>query len=404
MSGVRTAVWLGCRDLLHDRAGFATQVLALVAVLVPLLVLYSLRVGVIGSLVAELSEDPRNRQIAVTRQGHFPPAFFDGLRRDPRVGFVVGHASPIAREVEFTKAVEGIAPRAEGIVLGSGPGDPLLGRRLAPPGRLQTVLTRTLAARLGAAVGDRVVLGALRTAGGREEDLALPLTVTGIMEPALWDGDGALLADETLSAVEQWRDGMAVPAFGWPGVESAVPFAYRNFRLYARDLPALRSLHLDLTARGLSVSAPRLKEFENIMGLNSALGLIFGIIATAGGIGFLLSFGATLWGNVERKRQALCVLRLHGLLRRDAALFPVAQAVVVVTVGWGLAWLLLTGAAEALNRSLAGAIRVDGAISRLDPQQLGIAFAATLAVGLLASSAAAWRVTRIEPGEGIHGL
>ena len=290
------------------------------------------------------------------------------------------------------------------LVLGSGPGAALLGRRLAPPGRLQTVLTRTLAARLGAAVGDRVVLGALRTAGGREEDLALPLTVTGIMEPALWDGDGALLADETLSAVEQWRDGMAVPAFGWPGVESAVPFAYRNFRLYARDLPALRSLHLDLTARGLSVSAPRLKEFENIMGLNSALGLIFGIIATAGGIGFLLSFGATLWGNVERKRQALCVLRLHGLLRRDAALFPVAQAVVVVTVGWGLAWLLLTGAAEALNRSLAGAIRVDGAISRLDPQQLGIAFAATLAVGLLASSAAAWRVTRIEPGEGIHGL
>lgn len=403
MRGIGTALSLGLRDLLHDRAGFATQVMALVAVLVPLLILYSLWVGVIGSLVSRLAEDPRNRQIIPTRQGHFPPEFFTELQADRRVDFVVGHASPIAREVSFTRAVEGVAPRADGVVLGSGPGDPLLGGRLPPPGQRETVLSAPLAARLKVAAGGQILLTALRGSGGQDEELALTLTVVGIMPLALWESEGALLAEETLSAVEQWRDGFLVPAFGWPGNEPTTTFSYRNFRLYARDLPALQSLHADLTARGLPVSAPRLKEYEGIVSLDAALGMIFGIIAAAAGVGFLLSFGATLWGNVERKRHALSALRLYGLLRRNAALFPVAQAVAVVAVGWVLAWMVHAILVELLKHNLASAIPIDSAVGRLDGRHALIGFATTLAAGLLASASASWHVMRIEPGEGIHG-
>lgn len=398
-----TGLSLGLRDLLHDRSSFLTQVLALATVLAPLLVLYSLRVGVVSSLVADLSEDPRNRQIVATQQGHYPPEFFDALRADPRVGFVVGHASPIARELTFAKEAEGVAPRADGVVLGSGPGDPLLGHGVAPPARDGTVLSRGLAARLGVRQGDRVVLSAVRRLAGTEESLAVPLTVTGFVDPALWEADGALLADETLAAVEQWRDGAAVPAFGWAGRETATPFAYRNFRLYARDLPGLRSLHADLAARGLNVRAPRLKEFENIMALNAALGVIFLIIAAAGALGFLFSFGATQWGSVKRKRPALSVLRLHGLPRLPAALFPMVQAIVVAACGWALASGAYFTAAAALNRSLADKLLISGTISSLAPVHFGTAFALTVGVALLASMTAAWQVTRIEPGEGIRG-
>lgn len=398
-----TGLSLGLRDLFHDRSGFLTQVLALATVLAPLLVLYSLRVGVVSSLVADLSEDPRNRQIVATQQGHYPPDFFDALRADPRVSFAVGHASPIARELTFARETQGVGARADGVVLGSGPGDPFLGRDLAPPARGEAVLSRGLAARLGVQPGDRVVLSAVRRLAGEEEALALSLAVTGFVDPALWEADGALLADETLAAVEQWRDGAAVPAFGWAGREAARSFAYRNFRLYARDLPDLRSLHAELAARGLPVRAPRLKEFENIMALNAALGVIFLIIAAAGALGFLFSFGATQWGSVKRKRPALSVLRLHGLPRPQAALFPVVQAFVVAACGWALASGAYFAAATALNRTLADKLLVSGTISQLTPVHFGIAFALTVGVALLASMTAAWQVTRIEPGEGIRG-
>ena len=403
MSGIGTGISFGLRDLLHDRSGFLTQVLALVAVLLPLLVLYSLRVGVVSTLVERLAEDPRNRQIVAMQQGHYDAAFFTGLRADPRVAFVVGHASPIAREVAFSKAMEGVAPRAEGVVLGSGPGDPLLGRRPVPPGPLDAVVTQSLAARLGVGEGERIVLSAVRRQRGADEALALELKVAGIIAAAAWEADGALLAEDTLSAVEQWRDGMAVPAFGWSGGTGGAPFAYRNFRLYARDLPSLRSLHADLLARGLAVSAPRLRDFESVMSLNEALGTIFTVIAGAGGAGFLLSFGSMLWGNVVRKRKALSVLRLHGLPRESATLFPVAQAVAVAVAGWVLASGLYIGAAAALNRSLGDKLLVSGTVSRLAADHFGAALALTVGAALLASLTAAWQVTRIQPGEGMHG-
>ncbi|MGF7177637.1 ABC transporter permease [Azospirillum doebereinerae] len=402
-----TGLSLGLRDLLHDRSSFLTQALALATILAPLLVLYSLRVGVVSSLVADLAEDPRNRQILATQQGHYPPDFFDALRADPRVGFAVGHASPIAREMVFAKQTinqtGGLAPRADGVVLGSGPGDPFLGGNQDAPRRTEAVLSRGLASRLGVGPGDRILLSAVRRLAGEDEALDLPLTVTGFVDPALWDADGALLADETLAAVEQWRDGLAVPAFGWTGREATRPFAYRNFRLYARDLPGLRALHADLSARGLPVRAPRLKEFEGIMALNTALGMIFAVIATAGALGFLVSFGATLWGSVNRKRPALSVLRLHGLPRLHTALFPVVQATAIAVVGWALATAAYLAATTALNAALSGKLMVSGTVSRLDPGHFGAAFALTVGVALLASLTAAWQVTRIEPGEGIRG-
>jgi putative ABC transport system permease protein len=404
MSALRIIIGLAWRDLRHDRAGLITQVLALAAVLTPLLVLYSLRVGVIGTLVAQMAEDPRNRQIVVVQQGHYPAAFFDRLRADPRTAFVVGHASPIASEMEFAKGGgPGLAASAHGVVLGSGPGDPLLPRGVAAPLARQAVVSRGLATRLKLSPGDTMVLSASRIMTGREEALDLPLTVTGFIDPALFSADGALLADETLAAVERWRDGFAVAAFGASGQAETHAFAYRNFRLYAADLAGLKALTLELQGEGVPVQAPRLKDYENIMSLNAALGTIFVVIAGAAGMGFLLSFGANQWGNVARKRRSLSVLRLHGLSRRATSLFPMTQAMVISAIGWGAAVIVYLLTAQTLNEWLAPHLALTGVISRLDVVHLAAAGGFTLLASSLASLSAAWRVMEIDPGEGIHG-
>lgn len=398
------ALLLAWRDLRRDGVGLTTQVLALASVLAPLLVLYSLRVGVIGTLVEQLSEDPRNRQIVAVQQGNYPSAFFDRLRSDRRVSFAIGHASPIAREMDFSKAGGGgLATVMPGIVLGTGLGDPLLPKTAAVPGPGEAVVSPGMAGRLGLAVGDTVTLSAPRRLNGRDEVLNLKLKVTGFYDPAILATDGALLAEPTLSAIERWRDGLAAPELGEGGRAPEQPFAYRNFRLYAVDLAGLRDLTLELQREGLPVQAPRLKEYENIMALNAALGGIFVVISAAGGLGFMLSFGANQWGRVASKRRALSLLRLQGLPRGMAAAFPMAQAVAVAVFGWTLAVAIYLLGAHALNTGLAANLQLTGAISRLETDHFIVAGGLTLAIAVLASLLAAWRVMGIEPGEGIHG-
>ncbi|MBF0305347.1 MAG: hypothetical protein HQL41_06845 [Alphaproteobacteria bacterium] len=403
MSRPHQGAVLGLRDLLHDRAGFFTQTMALAAVLAPLLLLYSLRVGVVGTLLEELESDPRNRQLLTTRQGHFPNGFIEQLRLDPRVAFVSGHASPIARSLSLSVAEGAVVPQVRGVVLASGPGDPLMPPGAAAPGEREVLLTPSLAERLSVAPGDRVRVEPSRRLDGVEEVLDLTLTITGLTDQAVWDAEGALLAESTLAAIEQWLDGTAIPEFGWHGRDPDAPFAFRNFRLYARNLTDLKSLHADLS-RDVPVRAPRLADYEAVVQLNRGLGIVFGVIATSGGLGFLLSFGATLWGNVNRKRHALSVLRLHGLLRRHAALFPVAQAVGIAVAGCILAVAAHAAAALILNVVLSDKLIVSGTVSRLEPAHLAAAFGMTISMALLASLSAAWQVLRIEPGEGINAL
>ncbi|MFV3074865.1 hypothetical protein [Niveispirillum fermenti] len=393
---------LSLRDMAHDRIDLLTRVFALAAVLLPLLVLYSLRHGVIATMVQDMSADPRNRQIQLREVASLDPSFLDGLRADPRVEFVVGTASPIAGTLDFEQAGDGIVPRASALAMASGPGDPLLGA-FPPPGRGEVVLTRSLAARLGVRAGDRIELNLLRQPrDGGTDLLELPLTVATVLDRAAWAEDGALLDQSLMWGLEHWQDFNAVPAFGWPGRTDGPPFVLRNFRLYARDMPALRGLLADLEDGGLHVAADRLGDYERVLALDRALGLVFLVVAGSTAAGLMVSLSATLWAGVLRKRRTLSLLRLHGLPAGQAMLFPVIQATGVAVMGWALAVMLYGLVSVLLNLALRDRLAAGGQASLLTVWHLLAALGLTLALALAASALAAWRVTRIEPGEGLH--
>ncbi|WP_029011522.1 FtsX-like permease family protein [Niveispirillum irakense] len=394
---------LSLRDMAHDRIDLLTRVFALAAVLLPLLVLYSLRHGVIATMVQEMSADPRNRQIQLRQVVSLDPSFLDGLRADPRVAFVVGTASPIAGTLDFELAGDGVVPRASALAMASGPGDPLLGGH-PPPGRGEVVLTPSLAARLGGVqAGDRIELNLLRQPReGEAELLELPLTVATVLDRAAWAEDGALLDQTLMWGLEHWQDFNAVPAFGWPGRTDGSPFVLRNFRLYARDMPALRGLLGDLENGGLNVAADRLGDYERVLALDRALGLVFLVVAGSTAAGLMVSLSATLWAGVLRKRRTLSLLRLHGLPAGQTMLFPVIQALGVAVMGWALAVMLYGVVSALLNLALRDRLVAGGQASLLTGWHLLAALGLTLALALAASALAAWRVARIEPGEGLH--
>lgn len=402
MSGIWLSLGLALRELRHHWLLTLTQVLALAAILTPLLLLDALRVGVIDGLIGRISEDPRNRQIVLTQQGRYPPSQLETWRRDPRVAFIAGHATPIARELSFAKAAGGLSKSAPGVVLASGPGDPLLPPAGRPPRLLEAVITQSLAQKLGLAEGEALQLETSRHSQGRDEWMTLTFRVSGIVPSSLWAGDGALLAEETLSGIERWRDGFAAPALGLSGAEPEPDPAHRNFRLYARDLPALKSLTDMLQSLGVPVVAPRLKDYENIVSLNQAMTTLFALIAGVSGVGFLISSAAAQWGDVTRKRRAFSILRLHGLSRLHVSIFPITQAATVALLGWAAAVGFLHLAALALAEPLAALHAAEGPLLKPSAASIAAALFATVTASWIASIAAAWRVTRIDPGEGLH--
>ncbi len=93
---LRLVVELALRDFMHERVMSACFVLALSAVLLPLLVLFGLKFGIIGNLLEPLQEDPRYRQILPAGSGSYGPDWFEAMAARSDVAFIVPRTRSIA--------------------------------------------------------------------------------------------------------------------------------------------------------------------------------------------------------------------------------------------------------------------------------------------------------------------
>lgn len=407
------AARLALKDLLHERTHFLCQILALAAVLAPLLILYGLKTGVQETLARGLSADADVRQITIRGLANLPEDQLEALRNDPLVGFVAPHPHPINADTFFAVAGRRAARTIQGTILGSGPGDPLLARGMAPPAAGQTYLSAGLARDLGVTAGDKIVLLAERNQG---ETALLPLAILGVLQSADWSASGALLNADDILAVDRWSEGYKVPALGETGrplEEMTIP----TLRLFAADISSVRPLATKLSDAGLNLRT-QVSRIEGLEQLSSMLGVVFATIAGVAGLGYLVSFSASLWANVSRKTAELSILRLQGLSRGASLAFPATQALLIALGGWLGATLLYLFAAWLLNRSLGadfalalgqgfdaltpGQTVAKGDISLLQPYHYVVAALISLAVALLAAATAARRLLRIDPAEGMR--
>lgn len=407
------AARLALKDLLYERTHFLCQILALAAVLAPLLILYGLKTGVLETLARGLSADADVRQITIRGLANLPEDQLEALRNDPLVGFVAPHPHPINADTFFAVAGRRAARTIQGTILGSGPGDPLLPPGATPPAPGQTYLSAGLARDLGVTAGHKIVLLAERNQG---ETALLPLAILGVLQSADWSASGALLNADDILAVDRWSEGYKVPALGETGrplEEMTIP----TLRLFAADISSVRPLATKLSDAGLNLRT-QVSRIEGLEQLSSMLGVVFATIAGVAGLGYLVSFSASLWANVSRKTAELSILRLQGLSRGASLAFPATQALLIALGGWLGATLLYLFAAWLLNRSLGadfalalgqgfdaltpGQTVAKGDISLLQPYHYVVAALISLAVALLAAATAARRLLRIDPAEGMR--
>jgi len=392
---------LASRDYLHEWQMSFCFFLALAAVLGPMLVLFGLKFGIVGSMIDQLIEDPRNREIRPVGSGRYDDGWLENVRARADVAFLVPRTRSIAATVEL--ASEGASHNVRVELIPSAQGDPLLPTGQVPEGVTQVVLSESTAKKLQVEAGDTVSGSISRQFRNRKERVHLPLTVTAVAPAQAFSRDGAFVSVSLLEALEDFRDGHAVPRMGWAGDYASSVRTYPGFRLYAHsiyDVAGLRNAFADL---GVDVHT-HAADIERVQRMNRNLTAIYWAIAVIGLLGFSLSLGANLWANVDRKRKELSVLRLVGFRTLDIAWFPMVQALYTGVLGWALAVGLYQVVSWVINEMMASQLDVGQQVCRLLPHHYQIALALTCGAAVISAGLAGLRSARIEPSESLRDL
>lgn len=379
---------LALADLLGERRLTLCAILSVAAVLAPLLVLLGLRAGAVEGMRAQVLRDPLAREIVSLTSGSYDAAFFAALRARPDVV----HVAPRPRQVATSLLLEAGTRQGRAAVVPSLPGDPLL--PAAPEAPDGVIPSAALAARLGVEPGATITgrLGRIR-ADGVAERRALALRVEAIAPASAAAIDTLFVPLPLAAAIEDWQEGR--------DPDTADRVAWAGFRAYAARIEDVPAIVAALAAQGIETRS-RVREIAPILRIDRALGRLLIAIGAVAGAGLLLSLGAGLWANVERKRRLLAALRLMGLRRGAMVAVPVFQAATIGFAGGALAAAVAAGTGAAINAGLGGVV-LDRPLSILPPGVLALAVAATVAVSAGAAALAGWQAARIAPWEALRG-
>lgn len=224
---------LAMKDVVHDWLLSICLVLAIGSIIAPLLVLFGLKYGTIETLRNRLIEDPKNREIRPLSSSSFTQEWIDTTQKEnDEIVFIVPMTRQISTSVQVkhpsgTRTTLSLAPTGEG--------DPLLIENgVNIPGVRGCVMTEPAAKALQASMGDKVNVSVRRIIGGKTEKGEFSLTVDGILESRASSLKTIFVPLLILEAVEDFKDGRAVPSMGWGGT---VPLAYPVYDGVALFLP-----------------------------------------------------------------------------------------------------------------------------------------------------------------------
>lgn len=392
---------LAWQDYCADRRLSACTVLALVAVIAPLLVLFGLKFGLISSLTQRLEQDPAVREVIPLGGGRFSADFITRLGARPDVAFAVPRTRQIAATADLASPTRARVINVE--MIPTAIGDPLLGTLSVPVELDSIILSHTAAEKLGSQAGDWLDASFTRQVAGQAQAQRTRLRVLHVLPLAAFERDALFAPLALLEAAEDYRDGRGVPALGWAGEVSSPgeQRVYPAFRLYARQLGDVETLRRSFADNGLPVST-QAQAIAQVQSLSRNLSIVFWIITGLAVAGACAAVFAGALAAVERKRRELSILRLLGLSTGALLLFVALQALYSGVFAALLAAVLYSLAELGLNRLFMQV--AEQYASHLLPRHYLAALLAVLVASACAATLGGWRVARIEASEGIRDV
>ncbi|HIU18167.1 MAG TPA: ABC transporter permease [Candidatus Avidesulfovibrio excrementigallinarum] len=213
-SPVCVVMRLALADIRHEWRMSLCLVLAVAAIAAPLLLFFGLKYGTLETLRSRLLDNPSTLELTPVTERLLDEAWFARWRADPRVAFVVPHTRRLSAQADVRAKDGGAALRLD--LRPTLPGDVLLTRYgIGDVPRDGCVLSSAAAERLKAQPGSRLVFTVTREQG--RASASLELTVTGVLPVQAGVLACAYIPLDRLEAVEDYKDGRAVPELGWPG-------------------------------------------------------------------------------------------------------------------------------------------------------------------------------------------
>lgn len=388
---------LALKDYRYEWQNSACLIISLATVLGPVLVLFGLKYGIVGGMINDLVKEPRNREISPISSGKYNAAWFDSVASRKDVEFVIPRTRRIATGIELKSRHSSQILDIQ--LVPTAPGDPLLPNLSITPGSYRTLLlSRTIAKKLNVQAGDLVSGSIARRYQGNAERIHIKLTVQAIVPATLFNQDGAFSSLALLEALENYRDGLAVPGLGWHGDNKREARYYPGFRLFTKtinDVAHVRDWFLDI---GIDVKT-RAHEIEIVQRLDHNLSILYWAVAVTGLGGCILSLSANLWSNIDRKRKELSVLRLVGFKSLDIVYFLLVQGFLTALAGWLLAIGIYYLTSLGISEFMADRLESGQQVCRLLPRHYIISLLATCVSVMAVAAGAGFKAARVETAD-----
>lgn len=257
---------LALLDLRHEWILTLCMVLAIAAVLAPLLILLGLKYGTIETMRERLIEDPVNREIKPARTLQLSSTWFDDFSKRDDVAFII---PTILRGSSIVRIIKKGDRHGNALdLVPTAPNDPLILENAAfVPQAGECVLSYSASEELGIKTGDVVTARITRTRRGRREYVETPLKVIAILNPRA-DGLPRIYAPlQFVTDVELYREGQAVPARNWSGSQPRPFLSFDGaFVIHPARLSRIKMRMLTINTGLAQIEEINSDQFQQAMG------------------------------------------------------------------------------------------------------------------------------------------
>nr|WP_231923580.1 ABC transporter permease [Gallibacterium genomosp. 3] len=392
---------LASRDLFYDRKVSFCIIASLIAVIAPLLLLFSLKYGVVSQLRNQLLNDPRNLEIKIVGNLNLSQQWFQWIESQPEVQFVI----PLTRSLNTIVDLRGKNNRfiADVEILPTKQGDPVVQHLL--PNQHSIILSALAAEKLKINIGEQIELLATRTYENNIEKGILSFTVVDIIPETRFPRAAAFVDLNILLGIEDFRDGLQTALF--PTMQGDSPAQTRTTfaraRIYAKTLDDVLPLAQKLREKNIDIRTEA-KAIENVKAIDSVLETIFTVIAGTSIIGCLLSLIGAFLANIDRKRKEIAILRLLGFQATSVVSYLILQAIILSSISFILSYLFFLVGSQLFNQKLTSHLMETHFVSSLQPIHLLIAFTISFILAGIVAAIGAIRALKIQPAESLRDV
>lgn len=392
---------LSFADLWYDKKVSFCIIASVISVITPLLLLFSLKYGVVSQLREQLLNDPQNLEVKIVGNLHLDDAVFDWISKQPETAFVIPLTRSLNTQADLMKDSSHFVSNAE--IIPTASGDPLTNDFPKIDNENKVLLSALSAEKMQVTVGSRIKLIITRQLDGKFEKGLTELEVIGIIPENRYSRTAAFVSLNLLIAMENFYDGYQSDLFATQAGKLNPPnhTSFARARIYANSLDNVAPLSFKLREKQIETRTQS-NAIENIKAIDRVFSFIFSVIAFTAGFGCILSFIGSFLSNIERKRKDIAFMRLLGFQSKNIMLYLINQAVMLSCLAFFVSLILFLLGNHAFNNVLGKNLVSQPIVSRLQFYHLVVAFMLNMFITCIVVFIGGQRAIKIQPAESLR--